>query len=59
MADIKKPGEKADISGQYAEVNTTAKPTGREATVTKNEPLPPTARKGYRWELVDKTKHKR
>lgn len=58
MADLKKPGEKADTSGQYAEINKTDKPTGKEATVTRNEPLPPTEKKGYRWKLVDKTKHK-
>ncbi len=58
MAKLKKPGEKADTSGQYAEINTTGKSTGREATVTRKEPLPPTRKKGYKWKLVDKTKHK-
>ena len=58
MTDIKKPGEIADTSGQYEELNTAGNPTGRESTVTKKEPLPPTRKKGYKWKLVDKTKHK-
>lgn len=59
MNTIKKPGEKACTSGQYGEINTAGKPTGRESTVVKGEPLPPTMKKGYRWVLVDKTKHKK
>ena len=59
MANLKKPGEIAKDSGQYEEVNTKGNSTEREATVTKGEPLPPTRKKGYKWKLVDKTKHKK
>jgi hypothetical protein len=47
-----KPGEIAEISGQY--INTTTK---TEVTVTQGEPLPP-AGKGECYMLVDPTKHK-
>ena len=49
-----KPGEKADMSGQYKN-----KKTGREVTVTKGEPFPPTPEKGQKYILVDRTKHKK
>lgn len=54
-----KPGETAPKSGQYGERNTRGSKTGREATVTRNEPLPPTEKKGYTWKLDDPTKHKK
>lgn len=56
MAD-KKPGQKAIDSGQYEIIGQRGAPTGKERTVTKGEPLPPTPRKGQRYRLVDKTKH--
>jgi hypothetical protein len=49
-----KPGEKADISGQYKNIK-----TEREVTVTKGEPFPPTPEKGQKFILVDRTKHKK
>ncbi|MHB8066813.1 MAG: hypothetical protein ACYDIC_02820 [Desulfobaccales bacterium] len=49
-----KPGERADVSGQYK--NTTTK---TEVTVTKGEPIPPTPRPGQRYVLADRTKHKK
>ena len=49
-----KPGDIAPMSGQYK--NTT---TGTEVTSVKGEPLPPTQRRGQRYVLIDKTKHKK
>lgn len=54
MGNNKKPGEIAEISGQYQ--NTTTK---NEVTVTKGEPMPPTPRPGQGYVLVDPTKHKK
>ena len=52
-----KPGEKAPASGQYEKVGPRGGGTGKEVTVVKNEPLPPTQEKGQKYILVDKTKH--
>jgi hypothetical protein len=49
-----KPGEEADISGQYKNIK-----TEREVTVTKGEPFPLTPEKGQKFILVDRTKHKK
>lgn len=49
-----KPGTLAPASGQYK--NST---TGFEVTVVRNEPLPPTDKKGQTYDLVDKTKHQK
>ena len=52
----KRPGQIADISGQY-EIVRGGKGTGVERTVTRGEPLPPTPKPGDRYHLVDRTKH--
>ena len=49
-----KPGEKAPDSGQYQNTR-----TKNEVTVTRGEPLPPTPKKGDKYRLADKTKHKK
>lgn len=51
------PGQKADTSGQYEIVGRKGGQTGKERTITKGEPLPPTPKAGQRYILVDKTKH--
>ncbi|WP_413522705.1 hypothetical protein [Photobacterium phosphoreum] len=53
----KKPGEKATKSGQYEILGPRGGATGKERTVTKGEPLPPTPKKGQVYKLVDETKH--
>ena len=53
---INRPGQKADISGQY-EIVRKGKGTGVERTVTRGEPLPPTPKPSDRYRLVDRTKH--
>lgn len=55
----KKPGEKADTSGQYERIGPRGGKTGQEVTVVKGEPLPPTPKKGETYKIVDKTKHKK
>ncbi len=53
-----KPGERAPKSGQYEIVGPRSGRTGKERTVTKNEPMPPTEKPGQGFILVDPTKNK-
>lgn len=57
MPNPSKPGQKAKRSGQYEILGARGRRTGVERTVTKGEPLPPTPKKGQRYQLVDPTKH--
>ncbi len=57
MAKTYKSGEKAPRSGQYEIIGPRGGRTGKERTVTKNEPLPPSPKKGQRYVIVDPTKH--
>lgn len=50
-------GTKAQTSGQYEIVGPQGGRTGKERTVVKGEPLPPTPRSGQQYILKDKTKH--
>jgi hypothetical protein len=52
-----RPGEKAPQSGQYVIVGPGKGRIGKERTVTKNEPFPPTPKQGQEYVLVDPTKH--
>ena len=52
-----KPGEKAPASGQYTQVGPRGG-IGREVTVVKGEPLPPTTSKGGNYRLTDRSKNK-
>lgn len=52
-----RPGEKAQRSGQYQEIGPRGG-KGREVTVVKGEPLPPTTAPGRTYKLVDPTKNK-
>lgn len=54
---IMRPGQKASKSGQYEIVGPRGGGTGKERTVTKGEPLPPTPKSGLGYKLVDTTKH--
>jgi len=51
------PGSKAPASGQYQEVGPRGG-KGREVTVTKGEPLPPTTKPGSSYVIVDRSKNK-
>lgn len=51
-----KPGSKAPASGQYELLKADGTRTGREVTVVKGEPLPPTRGAGMTYRLVDNTK---
>lgn len=56
---IYRPGERCPQSGQYGVVNVSGTLLGREATVVRGEPFPPT-RPGtseYGWVLTDATVH--
>jgi len=57
MAKTLKSGQTAPRSGQYEIVGPRGGGTGKERTVTKGEPLPPTEKSGQGFRLVDPTKH--
>lgn len=57
MSKTLKPGQTAPKSGQYAVTGPRGGDTGKERTVTKGEPLPPTPKSGMGYKLVDPTKH--
>jgi hypothetical protein len=60
LSNLLKPGEKVKISGQYEIVGERGgKQEGREVTLVKNEPAPPTPKPNQKLKLVDETKHKR
>jgi hypothetical protein len=46
MAKSYKPGQKAPVSGQYGIRGERGGDTGKERTVVKGEPLPPTPKPG-------------
>jgi hypothetical protein len=52
-----KPGETAKRSGQYEQVGPRGG-HGKEVTVVKGEPFPPTPSPGSTYKLVDATKNK-
>jgi hypothetical protein len=57
MAEKHKPGEIAKRSGQYPIQGPRGGDTGKERTVVKGEPFPPTPQKGQTYGTPDKTKH--
>jgi hypothetical protein len=54
---IYKPGEKAPRSGQYPIVGPRGGDSGKERTVVRGEPFPPTPEKGQGYGRPDVTKH--
>lgn len=52
-----RPGQTAPTSGQYALLGPRGGNTGREVTVVKGEPLPPSPKAGMKFVLVDPTRH--
>jgi hypothetical protein len=59
LENLLKPGQKVKDSGQYEIVGARGgKLEGREVTLVKDEPAPPTPGPNERFKLVDKTKHK-
>jgi hypothetical protein len=48
-----KPGERVPKSGQYSN------PGGKETTLVKGNPAPPTKKPGQQYILIDPTKHKK
>ncbi len=57
MPKGKKPGKIAQDSGQYPIEGPRGGKTGKERTVTKGEPFPPTLKRGQTYGTPDKTKH--
>jgi hypothetical protein len=53
-----KPGTKAPASGQYEIRGPRGASTGKERTVTRGEPLPPTPQPGQSYRIADRTKNK-
>jgi hypothetical protein len=58
MTKTYKPGQTAPRSGQYEILGTRGGETGKERTVTRGEPLPPTPKAGQEYKLVDPTRNK-
>lgn len=58
MSKQYRPGQKAPASGQYEIVGQRGGRTGKERTVVKGEPLPPTPSGGQKYRLADRTKNK-
>ena len=57
MPEKHKSGEIAKDSGQYPIRGPRGGDTGKERTVVKGEPFPPTPEKGQTYGPPDKTKH--
>ena len=57
MGEKHKPGEIAKRSGQYPIQGSRGGDTGKERTIVKGEPFPPTPEKGQTYGTPDKTKH--
>ena len=55
---VMSPGTKAPASGQYGIIGPRGGDTGKERTVVKGEPLPPTPESGQSYVLNDRTKNK-
>lgn len=58
MSDKIKPGQNSPASGQYQEVGPRGGQPGREVTVPKGRPMPPTTAPDRQYTLVDRTKNK-
>lgn len=54
-----KSGNKVPHSGQAEVVGPRGGRTGEERTVVEGEPFPPTPKSGQKFEIVDKTKHRK
>jgi len=52
-----KPGQTAPKSGQYVQIGPRGG-HGKEVTVTKGEPMPPTPKPGVTYKLTDPTQNK-
>jgi hypothetical protein len=57
MGNTYKSGEKAPISGQYEIIGPRGGKTGKERTVVRGEPFPPTPESGQGYTLNDPTKN--
>lgn len=57
MPKTYKPGQIAERSAQYEIIGSRGGETGKERTVTRGEPFPPTPKAGQEYKLVDPTKH--
>ncbi len=53
-----KPGQTAPASGQYGIIGSRGGDTGKERTVVRGEPMPPTPKSGQSYRLVDRTRNK-
>lgn len=54
-----RPGKDVPRSGQYELTSRSGSGLGREYTLVRGEPFPPTPSSDQSFRLVDKTKHKR
>lgn len=52
-----KPGQQAPVSGQYKIVGPRGGNIGKERTIVRGEPMPPTPKPRQKYILVDQTRH--
>jgi len=57
MGKSYKPGQKATRSGQYEIIGPRVGKSGKERTIVKGEPMPPTPEKDQEYVITDPTKH--
>jgi hypothetical protein len=57
MGKTYKPGQKAPRSGQYEIIGPRGGKSGKERTIVKGEPMPPTPKKDQEYVITDPTKH--
>lgn len=57
MSKPLKPGSTAPLSGQYEIVGPRGGRTGKERTIVRGEPLPPTPNAGQGYRIADPTKN--
>jgi len=57
MSKTYKPGEKAPASGQYEILGPRGGGTGKERTVVRGEPLPPTPKPDQGYRIADRTRN--
>lgn len=58
MSKTYKPGQISPSSAQYGIIGPRGGDTGKEVTVPKGRPLPPTPEKGQSYVISDRTKNK-
>jgi len=57
VGKVYRPGSRAPVSGQYEIVGPRGGGTGKERTIVRGEPLPPTPALKQSYRIVDRTRN--